>query len=45
MGIFNKIKNVFKKEEKKEELEEVKLYDEGLKKTRDNFVNKLIISG
>ncbi len=43
MGIFNKIKNVFKKEEKKEELEEVKLYDEGLKKTRDNFVNKLII--
>ncbi len=40
MGIFNKIKNVFKKDEKKNV--DVKLYDEGLKKTRDNFVNKLI---
>ena len=29
MGIFDKIKNVFKKEEK-EEKEEIKLYDEGL---------------
>ena len=37
MGIFSKIKNVFKKEES----EEVKLYDEGLSKTRENFVNKL----
>ncbi len=43
MGLFNKIKNVFKKEEKEEiKNNDIKLYDEGLKKTRDNFVNKLI---
>ncbi len=45
MGIFDKIKNVFKKDNKveKEEKEEIKLYDEGLSKTRTNFVNKLMI--
>ncbi|MBQ8472929.1 MAG: signal recognition particle-docking protein FtsY [Bacilli bacterium] len=45
MGIFNNIKNLFKKENEKEilkEKEEVKLYDKGLSKSRDNFVNKLI---
>ena len=33
MGIFDKFKNIFKKEEK----EEVQIYDKGLEKTRDNF--------
>ena len=51
MGIFKNIKNLFKKEndlEKeiiKEEVKlesDIKLYDKGLSKTRDNFVNKLI---
>ncbi len=71
MGIFNKIKNLFKKEENfEEELKEeinteeseihkntldessnsieneekknVKIYEKGLSKTRDNFVSKLI---
>lgn len=37
MGLFDKFKNVFKKEEKKE----VELYDKGLEKTRDNFLNAL----
>lgn len=41
MGIFDKIKNSFKKENK-EIKEEVKLYDKGLTKTRDNFVSKLV---
>ena len=38
MGLFDKFKNIFKKEEK----EEVKLYDKGLEKTRDNFLNALL---
>ncbi len=38
MGIFDKFKNIFKKEEK----EEVELYDKGLEKTRNNFLNSLI---
>lgn len=38
MGIFDKFKNVFKKEEK----EEVELYDKGLEKTRNNFLTSLI---
>ena len=38
MGIFDKFKNVFKKEEEKE----VELYDKGLEKTRDNFLNALL---
>ncbi|MBQ8892190.1 MAG: signal recognition particle-docking protein FtsY [Bacilli bacterium] len=57
MGLFNNIKNIFKKEnvevkqiksdknvdenvEKKEQ--EIKLYEKGLSKTRNGFVNKLI---
>ena len=39
MGLFDKIKNVFKSDKKKQE--EVKNYDEGLKKTRREFVSKL----
>lgn len=48
MGFFNKLKNlVTKKEEIKDEVkkEELKLYDEGLKKTREEFVSKLNILG
>ena len=40
MGLFDKIKSVFKKEEKKENIE-VKKYDEGLEKTRVEFTSKL----
>ena len=39
MGLFDKIKNVFKNDNKKQE--EVKNYDEGLAKTRLEFVSKL----
>lgn len=41
MGIFDRIKNSFKKE-KTSDQKEVKLYDKGLTKTRDNFVSKLV---
>ena len=41
MGIFDRIRNSFKKEVK-EDNKEVKLYDKGLTKTRDNFVSKLV---
>ena len=41
MGIFDRIRNSFKKEIK-EDNKEVKLYDKGLTKTRDNFVSKLV---
>ncbi len=37
MGLFDKFKNVFKKEEK----QEVELYDNGLEKTRKEFTSKL----
>ena len=37
MGIFDKFKNILKKEEK----EEVEKYDKGLEKTRDNFLSAL----
>ena len=37
MGLFNKFKNIFKKEEK----EEVEAYSIGLEKTRKEFVNKI----
>ena len=37
MGLFSKIKNAFKKEDKKS----VETYDKGLSKTRKSFVNKL----
>ena len=39
MGLFDKLKNVFKSDKKKQD--EVKNYDEGLKKTRREFVSKL----
>lgn len=46
MGLFNKLKNIFsnKKEEEKTS-EEVKKYDEGLEKTRNEFVSKLNMLG
>ncbi len=40
MGIFEKFKNVFTKEKK--ENNDIKKYDTGLTKTRENFVSKLI---
>mgnify|MGYP003508120734 CR=1 FL=1 len=40
MGLFDKIKSVFKKEEVKED-SSVKLYDKGLEKTRVEFTSKL----
>ena len=46
MGLFDKFKNLFTskgKEEEKEVKEELKVYDEGLKKTRNTFVNKISI--
>ncbi len=39
MGIFDKFKKIFTKEEKKE----VEVYDKGLEKTRKDFVNKISI--
>ena len=36
MGLFEKFKSVFKKEEK----EDIVKYEEGLAKTRDEFVSK-----
>ena len=42
MGLFKNIKNLFKKEEQKENKEEVKIYEEGLTKTRETFVSKLV---
>lgn len=41
MGIFNKIKNAFTKNTN----ENIEKYEEGLTKTRDNFVNKLSLLG
>ena len=38
MGLFDKFKNIFKKEEKKE----TEAYSEGLEKTRQNFLTSLI---
>ncbi len=47
MGLFNKLKNVFTKNEPKTQEEEIKkeLYDKGLEKTRDEFVSKLSVLG
>lgn len=42
MGLFNNIKNIFKKKEELTSKEEVSKYEEGLSKSRDNFVSKLI---
>ncbi len=40
MGLFNNLKNLFKKENK-EEKEDTKKYEEGLTKTRESFVSRL----
>ena len=42
MGLFDRIKKSIKKENNKEEKKEINLYNEGLSKTRDNFVSKLV---
>ena len=41
MGILDKLKNIVKSDKKKE----VEKYDEGLTKTREDFVNKLNLLG
>ena len=41
MGLFSKVKNIFSKPKDKEEEKVVEKYDEGLKKSRDEFVSKL----
>ncbi len=41
MGLFSKIKNIFGNKENKEVQEEVKNYDTGLKKSREEFVSQL----
>ena len=43
MGLFSKFKQVFKKEEKKQE--EIEAFDKGLEKTRKEFVSELSILG
>ena len=45
MGIFSNLKKIFKKDDNQEvnNREEIKLYEKGLSKTRDSFVNKLLI--
>ena len=46
MGLFAKLKNIVnKKEEVKEEKKELETYEEGLKKTREEFVSKLNLLG
>lgn len=45
MGFFNKIKNIFQNEEQQQKSgtdQEVKVYEKGLTKTRENFVSKLV---
>ena len=48
MGIFDKIKNTFRKNEKEEindvSSNEIKIYNQGLTKSRENFVSKLVIN-
>ncbi len=41
MGLFDKFKSVFKKEDKKD----IEIYDQGLEKTRKEFVNELNLLG
>ena len=41
MGLFSKIKNAFSSKENKLRQEEVKNYDKGLKKSREQFVSQL----
>lgn len=43
MGLFDKIKNIIKKNDTKKE--DINLYDKGLEKTRNEFVSKLNILG
>ena len=48
MGFFNKLKSIISKKEeiKNEEVQaEIEDYENGLKKTRDDFVSKLNILG
>jgi len=44
MGLFDKLRNIIVKKEEKV-TEEIKNYDEGLKKTREEFVSKLSVLG
>ena len=41
MGLFSKIKSVFASRDNQEKKEEIKNYDNGLKKSREEFVSKL----
>ena len=43
MGLFDKFKNIFSKEDNKNEKEELVSYEKGLEKTREVFSNKLNI--
>ncbi|MCM1052378.1 MAG: signal recognition particle-docking protein FtsY [Ruminococcus sp.] len=48
MGLFDKLRNSFKKKEEiieKQEKEEINAYDKGLEKTRKEFVNELSMLG
>ena len=46
MGLFNKLKNIISKKEQEEVVDEnVLKYDEGLAKTRKEFVSKLSMLG
>ncbi len=48
MGLFDKLRNSFKKKEEIEEVkekEELNAYDKGLEKTRNEFVNELSLLG
>lgn len=45
MGLFNKFKNIFNKNNKITESEDFKSYDKGLEKTRNEFVSKLSVLG
>ena len=48
MGLFDKLKNIISKKEEVKDIEikeEIKNYDDGLKKTREEFVSKLNILG
>ena len=46
MGLFSKVKNIFSKiEVTEEESKDIKVYTDGMKKTREEFVNKLSLLG
>lgn len=46
MGLFNKLKSVFKNKKEDEKVnDELKLYDKGLEKSRNEFVSKLNLLG